>query len=298
MKPAPFLYVAARSLDEALALKTEHGDEAHFLAGGQSLVPAMNFRLVQPGVLIDINRLTELDVVRRDHSGALRIGALTGHRTMERHDEVARHQPLLHEAMPHVAHPQIRNRGTIGGNLANADPASELPAVVVALRGRLRAKSVGGDRWIGADDFFLGPLSTDLRAAEMLVEVELPPLLPSTGCCFKEVARRRGDFALMGVAATITVGDDRACVDARLAYCGAGDRPIIAAQASQSLVGRRVSEATILEAAALVRRTIDPPGNLHASKEYQRHLAGVLTRRALQTALERALAVNPSDVEE
>jgi carbon-monoxide dehydrogenase medium subunit len=288
MKPAPFVYVAARCLDHALALKSEHGDEAHFLAGGQSLVPVMNFRLVQPGVLIDINRITELDTVSLDARGVLRIGALTRHRTTERHEEIARRQPLLHEAMPHVAHPQIRNRGTIGGNLANADPASELPAVVLALGGRMRAKSAGGERWIAADDFFQGPLSTDLRPQEMLVEVELPPPLPGTGSCFMEVARRRGDFALMGVAAIVTIGEDGACAHCSLAYCSAGDRPVIAAEAARSLVGNQVTGTAIREAAALAQRAIDPSGNLHASKDFQRHLAGVLTRRALHTALARA----------
>jgi carbon-monoxide dehydrogenase medium subunit len=295
VKPAPFIYNAARSLDEALALKAEHGDDAHFLAGGQSLVPMMNFRLAQPSILIDINRLTELDSICRDGE-ALRIGALTRHRTMERSQEMAQHYPLLHEAMPHIAHPQIRSRGTLGGNLAHADPASELPAIVVALGGRMRARSTCGERWIGADDFFRGALITDLRPEEMLVEIELPASPPGTGSCFMEVARRRGDFALMGVAATITLGEGGTCVAAGLAYCCAGDRPVNAAGAARSLVGHRVTESGIGDAAALAQRAIDPAGNLHASKDFQRHLADVLTRRALQTALERARAVNAPGV--
>src|SRR5262245_43634177 len=193
MKPAPFRYVAAESLANALAVKAEHGDDARFLAGGQSLIPAMNFRLAQPAMLVDVNPLRDLDYVRAADDGALRIGALTRTRTLERHALVAERQPLLHEAVPHVAHPQIRNRGTFGGNLAHADPASELPAVLLTLGARLRAQSSRGERWIEAQDFFVGVFTTALRADEMLVEVELPVLPPRSGTCFMEVARRRGD---------------------------------------------------------------------------------------------------------
>jgi CO/xanthine dehydrogenase FAD-binding subunit len=287
MKPAPFKYIVARSLEQALALKAEHGEEARFLAGGQSLVPAMNFRLAQPAILIDINPLSDLGGVRRA-DGALRLGALARHRTLEHDPVVAAHQPLLREAVRQVAHPQIRNRGTLGGNLAHADPASELPAVVLALGGRLRARATGGERWIEAGDFFLGMLTTGLRADEMLVDVEIADSPPRTGTCFMEVARRRGDFALMGVAAILTVTEDGTCARAHLAYCGAGDRPVAASDAARSLLGSRVTGPDIDAAAALAQRAIDPLGNLHASKDYQRHLAGVLTRRALRTALERA----------
>jgi carbon-monoxide dehydrogenase medium subunit len=264
MKPAPFRYIAADSLASALAAKAEYGPEARFLAGGQSLIPAMNFRLAQPGVLIDINGLAELDYVRED--GTLRIGALTRLRKLER-------TALLAEAVRHVAHPQIRNRGTLGGNLAHADPASELPAVVLALDARLHLKSRNSHRSIDARDFFVGALTTALRDDEMLVEVELPPLPPRTGTCFLEVARRRGDYAMMGVAAVATLGKG-----ARLALCNAGDTPVRVT----------LDEAQLEEAEAHVQREIDPPGNVHATKAFQRHLAGVLTRRALQTALQRA----------
>ncbi|MBV8753698.1 MAG: xanthine dehydrogenase family protein subunit M [Hyphomicrobiales bacterium] len=290
MKPAPFKYLAARSLEEALALKAEHGEDARFLAGGQSLVPAMNFRLAQPDVLIDINPLADLAEIRRS-GGTLRIGALVRHRTIERDAVIAACHPLLREAAKYVAHPQIRNRGTFGGNLAHADPASEFPAVVLALAGRLRARSKAGERFIDAGDFFIGPLATGLRADEMLVEVELADLLPRTGACFLEIARRRGDFALAGVAATVTVGDAGVCIAARLACCGAGDRPILAAEAGRSLVGTHLAAGDIDAAAVLAERAVDPPGNLHAGKDYQRHLIGVLTRRALNQARERAHTV-------
>jgi carbon-monoxide dehydrogenase medium subunit len=289
MKPAPFRYVAAESLAAALALKAEHGDDARFLAGGQSLVPAMNFRLAQPAIVVDINPLAELDYVRAAGAGGLRIGALTRNRTLERDALVGERQPLVREAVPHVAHPQIRNRGTLGGNLAHADPASELPAVLLALDARVRARSARGERWIAAREFFRGVFTTALGPDELLAEVELPPLPPGAGTCFVEVARRRGDYAMMGVAAVVALGEADRCTHARLAYCNAGDTPVSAA-AARALVGGPVDEGRVREVAAAVQRELDPPGNVHASKAFQRHLAGVLTRRALQAAVNRARA--------
>jgi carbon-monoxide dehydrogenase medium subunit len=289
MKPAPFKYIAARSLEQALALKAEHGDEARFLAGGQSLVPTMNFRLTQPAVLIDINPLPQLAGIQKSGPESLRIGALTRYRDLERDPTTARDLPLVAEALPHIAHPQIRNRGTIGGNLAHADPASELPAIVVALAGQLRAQSTRGERWIAAAEFFAGALVTTLAADEMLVEVKLPVAKPRSGACFMEVARRRGDFALIGVACTVRIDDDGRCAEARIGLCNAGDKPVLAQDAGASLVGRPIGAAQIDEAAELVQRAIDPGGSIHASKEFQRHLAGVLTKRALAEANERAL---------
>jgi CO/xanthine dehydrogenase FAD-binding subunit len=288
MKPAPFKYVAAESIEAALAVKAEHGDEALFLAGGQSLIPAMNFRLAQPAMLVDINPLHNLDYVRVDDDGTVRIGALTRNRTLEREPLLAARQPLISEAVRQVAHPQIRNRGTLGGNLAHADPASELPAVVVALGGRLKARSARGERWIDAQQFFVGALRTALRADEMLVEVELPALPPRTGTCFLEVARRRGDYAMMGVAAVVTLDENGTCAQARLAYCNAGETPVDAAQAAQALIGQRIEERHVTDAAVRAQREIDAPGNVHASSAFQRHLAGVLTRRAVRSAVTRA----------
>lgn len=288
MKPAPFRYVAARTLEQALQMKAEYGDEAHFLAGGQSLVPTMNFRLTQPAVLIDINPLEELAGVRNCAADGVRIGALTRYGKLERDPATARSLPLIHQALPYIAHPQIRNRGTIGGNLAHADPASEMPAVVLALAGKLRAQSVRGERWIAASDFFVGALSTTLEPDEMLMEVELPAVQPRSGACFLEVSRRRGDFAIIGVACTVQVDDAGRCGAARIALCNAGETPIFAIAAGESLAGRQIGRAEIQEAADLVQRAIDPGGSIHASKEFQRHLAGVLTARALATANERA----------
>ena len=285
MKPASFRYVVARSLAQALAVKAEHGDAARFLAGGQSLVPTMNFRLAQPAVLIDINRLDDLAGITGE-AGVTRIGALTRYRALERDAAIARDQPLLREALPLIAHPQIRNRGTIGGNLAHADPASELPAVMLALGARLHAQSVRGERWIDALAFFRGALTTALAADEMLVEIELP-VRPRHATCFIEVARRRGDFALIGVAAAVAFAADGSCAQARLAYCGAADTPVCAGEAAARLIGGRLDDAAIHDSATLAREELDPPGNLHASKSYQRQLIGVLTRRALETARTR-----------
>jgi carbon-monoxide dehydrogenase medium subunit len=288
MKPAPFKYVAARTLDQALALKAEYGDEGRFLAGGQSLVPTLNFRLTQPTVLIDINPLTQCAGMQSAATQSLWIGALTRYRQIERDPATARDLPLVHEALPHIAHPQIRNRGTIGGNLSHADPASEMPAIVLTLDGKLRAQSQSGERWIAASDFFVGALTTALRSDEMLMEVELPIAKARSGTCFLEVARRRGDFALVGVACTVQLDDDGRCTQARIGLCNAGDKPILAKAAAESLVGRPINAAEIDQAAELVQQDIDPGGSIHASKDFQRHLAGVLTKRGLTTANERA----------
>ena len=289
MKPAPFRYFAASSLEEALALKAEHGDEAKFLAGGQSLIPAMNFRMAQPAVLIDLNPLAALSYVRQDGS-AIRIGSLTRYRTLQRDASIAGKVTLMAEALPEVAHPAIRNRGTLGGNLSHADPASELPAVVLALGGTLHARSKKGARQIAARDFFTAALTTALADDELLTEIELPVLPPRSGTCFLEVARRRGDYAMMGVACTVTLDANGDCSEARLAYCNAGETAMLAPKAAQILKGQRLADATARAAADAAKGEVRPFGNVHASADYQRHLAGVLTRRALLAAAERARA--------
>ncbi len=292
MKPAPFRYVSARSVEQALALKAQYGDDARFLAGGQSLVPTMNFRLTQPEVLIDINRLSELAGIGNGAADRVRIGALTRYRRLERDPATPQTLPLIGEALPLIAHPQIRNRGTIGGNLAHADPASEMPAIVLTLGGRLRAQSAKGERWIEAKDFFVGALTTALAADEMLMEIELPVAPRNSGSCFMELSRRRGDFAIIGVACMVRLDAEGNCKEARIGLCNAGDGPVYAADASASLVGRPIGERETQEAAALVQSAIDPGGSIHASKEFQRHVAGVLTTRALTAANQRARHVH------
>jgi carbon-monoxide dehydrogenase medium subunit len=195
---------------------------------------------------------------------------------------------LFGEALPHIAHPQIRNRGTIGGNLSHADPASELPAVVVASNATIKIMSDGSERRVAAADFFRGLLTTDLQSDEMLVGIELPPPRPRTGTCFMEVARRRGDFALAGVATSLTVDQDGICTHARLTLCGVGDTPVDASDDAAALVGHRVEADEMADIASSVQRSIEPAGNVHASSDYQRHVAGVLTQRALAVAYKRA----------
>ncbi len=289
MKPAPFVYHRPDTLDEALALLAEHGDEAKPLAGGQSLIPAMNFRLAQPAVLIDLNEVGELAHVGAGDGGTLRIGAMTRQRAVERSPLVRERAPLLHEAMPFIAHPQIRNRGTVGGSLAHADPASELPAVMLALAARFRARSAAAERWIPAPAFFTGLLSTALAPGELLVEIEVSPIAPNTGWAFMEIARRHGDYALVGVATLVSL-EAGTCRDVRIALLSVGDGPVVADRGAAILVGEApTAEAIAAAAHAVATEDIDPPEDVHASSAYRRQLAQVLARRALTRAAERAM---------
>jgi len=288
MKPAPFEYYAPHSLDQALELIRGYADDAKILAGGQSLVPAMNFRVVQPSVLVDINRVPELSYIRGD-GDVLRIGAMTRERQLEFDLLIAKRTPLLAEALPFIAHPQIRNRGTIGGSLVNADPAAELPVLMLALNARLKASKVSGERWMEARDFFVGMFTTALEPDEMLVEIELPAMPTRTGWSFMEVAPRAGDYAMMGVAALITLDEKGNCMQAKLVYLNAGDGPVDAQNAASLLQGERLGDALIESSAKLASESeINPFGNIHASVDYQRHLAKVLTQRGLRQAVQRA----------
>lgn len=288
MKPAPFEYHVPDSIDQALAFMHEHADTAKILAGGQSLVPAMNFRVVQPSMLIDLNRIRALDYVSEEGE-CLRIGAMTRERTLEFDPRIARRSPLLHEAAPNIAHPQIRNRGTIGGSIVNADPAAELPVLMIALDARLKAQSVSGERWIPASEFFAGMFTTSLQPDEILLEIEIPFMSARTGWSFMEVAPRSGDYALMGVACFVTLDENGKCTQAKLVYLNAGDGPMDAKEAAQSLAGEQLNDELIASAAALASETeITPFGNVHTSPEFQRHLAKVLTAKTLKLANERA----------
>lgn len=288
MKPAPFEYLAPDSLDAALEALAGSGGDAKILAGGQSLIPVMNFRLAQPAMLVDMNRLRELDYVREENGG-LRIGAMTRQRTLERDPLVGRLAPLLAETVPFIAHPQIRNRGTVGGSLAHADPAAELPAVAVALDARFRLQRSAGERWVEAREFFNGLFSTMLEPDEMLVEVALPASPPRTGWAFLEVARRHGDYAQVGVAARVTLDDSGKCREARLVYLSVGDGPVETTGAAGLLAGSDGGEEAIAAAADKASRDeMDPTGDIHASSDFKRHLARVITGRALRRAFARA----------
>lgn len=288
MKPPPFKYFSPTSLEEALTLLTEHGFDAKILAGGQSLIPTMNFRLAQPEVLIDLNNVTDLNYIKAATNGGVSIGAMTRQRTVERDPLIAERVPLVAETMPFIAHPQIRNRGTFGGTLAHADPAAELPAVTTALGARFRVQSQSGERWVAADDFFVDLFQTALEPEEILVEVELPPLPARTGYAFKEVSRRHGDYALVGAAAVVTLADNGQCQAAKLVYFSVGPGPVEAFQAETSLVGQPLTAEAIAAAAETAATAdIDPPGDIHASVKYRRHLAQVLARQVLTKAKER-----------
>lgn len=288
MKPAPFEYHAPDSIEEALFLLHNYGGEAKLLAGGQSLVPAMNFRVVQPSALIDLNRVKQLDYVLEDGE-SVRIGAMTRERTLEHEPLISKRYPLLAEAMPNVAHPQIRNRGTLGGSLAHADPAAELPVIMLALGARLKVRSASAERWVDAQNFFSGMFNTDLAPDEMLAEIELPSLPIHTGWAFLEVAPRAGDYALMGIAALVTLDEAGECKEAKLVYLNAGDGPVDAKEAAGLMAGQALNDQLIDSVAAVAsEQEINPFGNIHASVEYQRHLAKVLTKKALKIAVERA----------
>jgi aerobic carbon-monoxide dehydrogenase medium subunit len=287
MKPPRFDYVIPRSVDEALGILAQHGDEAKLLAGGQSLVPLLNFRLVRPAYLVDLNDVGGLAGIRLD-DGHLAIGAMTRQRAVETSALVSERCPLLAEAMPQIGHVQIRNRGTIGGSLVHADPASELPAVVAALDGELVLRSARGQRVLKPEQFFVAYLTTAAAPDELLVEARVPVTPPRTGTAFLEVSRRHGDFALVGVAATVTVDEAGVCTAAAIALAGAGPGPVVARAAARGLVGVRPTPAAFEEVARRVSASVEPDSDLHASSEYRRHLAGVLTRRALARAAERA----------
>jgi len=293
MKPAPFKYDAPTTVDEALAHLARYGYEAKVLAGGQSLIPMMNFRLAQPAVLVDINPVAGLSYIQPTRDGGLRIGAMTRQRQVERDPLVAQAAPLLHAAMPKIAYPQIRTRGTIGGSLAHADPSAELPAVSLALNARFLLRSQKrGERWVEARDFFVGLFTTILEPDELLVEVRLPPMPPRSGWSFLEVARRHHDFALVGVAAVVALDGAGVCQQARLVYLSVGDRPVEARQAEALLQGQEPTAEAIRQAAETAAQAdVDPQSDINASADYRRHLVRVLGQRALTEAFERAISI-------
>ena len=286
MKPPVFEYTAPKSVDEVLAELARHGDAAKLLAGGQSLVPLLNMRLTAPRRLIDLNRVGELAYVAvRD--GGVAIGAMTRQRAAERSAVVAGQVPLLADALPWVGHFQIRNRGTIGGSLSHADPAAELPAVAACLDARFTVRGPAGERVLGAGEFFRTHLTTALEPTELLTEVWFPSAARGTGSAWVELARRHGDYALVGVGAVVTLAGERVG-EARLVLTGVGGAPVRAREAETLLAGEPLTPARLADAAAAVRRAIDPGGDIHATPEYRRRVAGVLTGRALTLAAARA----------
>jgi carbon-monoxide dehydrogenase medium subunit len=279
MKAPRFAYARPASVAEALALLAQHKDEARVLAGGQSLVPMMNFRVATPKVLVDINRIAALAGIKvtRNH---VRIGALTRQVELERSEDIARHLPLIASAMPHIAHPAIRNRGTFGGSCALADPAAELPACALALGATFIVAGKKGERRIAAQDFFKGLYATALKAAELLVAAEFPLPKPGYASAFGELARRHGDYAMVGVAAHGSTRG-RKFSDMRVVFFGVGDRPQRAMQLEQALEGQAAAAKTIEGALGKLDADLSPRADLHGSAATKRHLAKVLAGRVL-----------------
>ena len=283
MKPAKFDYHAPTSVDEALALLQRYAGDAKILAGGQSLVPLLNFRLSRPAALVDLNRIPALAYIKEE-GGQVRLGAMTRQRTIEFSPVVKERLPLLAEATRWVGHLPIRTRGTIGGSIAHADPSAEYPAVLTALEGQVVARGPGGERVIAAKDLFQTYLTTSLGADEILVEVRMPAMPAGAGYALEEFARRHGDFAIVGIAAMIVRQGPR-CTMARLATAGTGPVPVRLRAAEEILERDGLGEAAIEAAARRAAELVSPDADIHASADYRRHLTGVLTKRAITRAL-------------
>jgi len=286
LKPAPFEYFAPESVDEVVSLLAEHGDEAKVLAGGQSLIPLLALRLASPTVLIDLNRVTALDYL--DTGGnVLKIGALTRHRAVEKMSDLARRCPMLSDAVELVGHVAIRNRGTVVGSMAHADPAAEWPALALALDGEFDVVGPSGTRTIPADSFFVTYLTSALEPEELVTEVRLTLPNSATGSSFVELARRHGDFAVAGAGAMLRLSETRTIEEARIVLIGVAATALRARDAEQSLLGREANPDAFEDAAEIVRGVIDPSGDIHGSAEFRREIGKVLTRRALTSAAAR-----------
>jgi CO/xanthine dehydrogenase FAD-binding subunit len=285
MKPAKFDYHDPTTLDEALGLLAQHGDGARPLAGGQSLVPLMNFRLIRPAHLIDLNGVEELSYIKAD-GGPLRIGAIARQRELERSTTIAERWPLLREAASYIGHVQIRNRGTVGGSLAHAFPSAELPVAMVTLDASFALRAKAHQRTARAEEFFLSYMTTTLQPDELLTEISVPALPAQSGWSYQEVSRRHGDFALAGAASLIALDANGAIQHARLTLTGT--TPIRSHQAEEFLLGERPSDALFRDAARRATENLDQDSDIHASAEYRRHTCAVLARRALTRAAQRA----------
>ena len=285
MKPAPFEYEAPATVEEALSLLEEHGEEAKFLAGGQSLIPLLALRLARPTALIDLNPLDELRFI---HTGDTTvIGAMTTHREVERNEYLFDRCPMIREAMALVGHVAIRNRGTVGGSCAHADPAAEWPVLTLVLDAEFEVKGPGGTRMVPADELFLSYFTTSLEPEEMVTEVRFRLPVESAGTTFMELSRRHGDFGIAGVAAVVT-RENGFIKESRLGLMGAGGTPVRPTEAERILAGSEPTEDVLEAAAEAVDRAIEPTGDIHGSEDFRRNTAKVLTKRAVRRAFERA----------
>jgi CO/xanthine dehydrogenase FAD-binding subunit len=285
MKPPAFAYERPTSVEAALAALARHGEDAKLLAGGQSLIPMLNLRLLAPKTIIDANRLPELDYIRVE-DGALRVGALARHNAVRHSSQVAQHCPLIAEAYRFVSHHAIRNRGTIGGNLCHADPASELPVVAVLLDAIMVLKSSVGERRVPAADFFKGPYETAARPDELLTEVRFPARPEGQGYGFDEVSQRHGDFAIVAAGCTLAV-EDGVCRTVRLGYGGVGPHALRVAEAEAALTGQPATPENFAKAAHAAAGHVRPTSDVHADGDYRRDLVRALTTRVLAAALAR-----------
>ncbi len=285
MKPAPFEYARPETVEEVLSILAEHGDEAKILAGGQSLVPLLNFRMLRPAILVDVNRVAALDFLEVD-GDILRVGALTRHLSLELSDAVRTRLPVLRRAMEHVAHVAIRSRGTIGGSLSHADPAAELPMMARLLDARIHVRNSGGERVVDAADFFLAPLTTSLEPEDLVTEVRLSLPPQGSGWAFEEYAQRSGDFAFAAVSAVVEAPEGR-IEDIRLAAMGVDETPVRLDAIEEELRGRVLDGRLVDGAVELARQSVNPNTDLKASAEHRRHLMGVLTRRVITQAVGR-----------
>jgi aerobic carbon-monoxide dehydrogenase medium subunit len=286
MKPAPFHYHDPRTVDDVVSLLGQFGEDAKILAGGQSLVPLMNFRLARPRYLVDINKVSSLDYIREeDHR--LVIGALARHRMIEFSDLVHQKNPLLIEACREIGHPAIRNRGTVCGSLAHADPAAEWPALALVMDATMVVRGLEGERHVPASDFFVSYFMTCLDPRELLVEVRVPELPLGAGSCFLEVSRRHGDFALVGAAVWLTADSNGICADCGIALAGVAPCAVRARAAEQRLKGERLTDSLFAQVATGIPDELDPTSDIHASADYRRKVAAEIVRRALSIARQR-----------
>ncbi|HMD90095.1 MAG TPA: xanthine dehydrogenase family protein subunit M [Anaerolineaceae bacterium] len=289
MKPTTFDYYVPTNVDEALTYLAELGNYGKVLAGGQSLIPAMNFRMSRPSALVDLNNIPELQYILPDGEGGLKIGTMTRDSVVEYDERVKKAFPLITEAMPYIAHAQIRNRGTFGGAIAHADPAGQLPAIVLTLNASMKINKKGQQRTVKADDFFFGAFSTALEPDEMLIEVLLPGLPEGSACSYQQLSRQRGGYAQAAAAVLVILGEDGLCKDVRLTLLSVADVPVLSKEAKKILVGQKPTQDAfnaVSEAAS--KSEIDPGSDVHATANYRRHLTKIMIVRSLNKAFSRA----------
>ncbi|RAQ98120.1 FAD binding domain-containing protein [Thermogemmatispora tikiterensis] len=287
MIPATFEYHPASSVDEAIALLSQYGDDAKLLAGGHSLIPTMKLRLAQPAHLIDIGRIPGLSYIREE-GNVVAVGALTTYATIERSEVLRRYFAVLPECASVIGDPQVRNRGTIGGSISHADPSADMPGAVRALKAEIRVRGPNGERTVAADDFFLGTFTTALEPGEMVTEIRFPLPPARTGSAYTKLANKASHYAVAGCAAVVTLGADGACTAASVVITGAGTMPTRASAVEAALMGKQLDEATVAEAASHAAEGLELMEDIHGSKQYRAQMAAVMARRAILKAAERA----------